>query len=153
MKERCSRLAAERGAPPGPLRTMQLLGRGWRRAFLPVAAHGGPPQARPGHGGVGTTGTAKRRGKQPSSGSGRLDQARSGQSTLAPGTSGSSQQRRSSGAEGGSPLRLSDSQLLRWERNGYIVTRGCLPASDVAALRPEVEAVIDEQKLAALRHR
>jgi len=51
------------------------------------------------------------------------------------------------------PLSLTDSQLLRWERDGFIVTRRCLPAAAVLELKPEIESAIQEQKLAALRHR
>lgn len=69
--------------------------------------------------------------------------------------SGSGSDSGGDGARGGSPPppRLSDSQLLRWERDGFLVTRRCLPPADVAALKPEVEAIIESRKLEALRHR
>lgn len=49
--------------------------------------------------------------------------------------------------------RLSDSQLLSYERNGYLVTRQLLPADETTALRDAVHACVASQRLAALRQR
>jgi hypothetical protein len=56
-------------------------------------------------------------------------------------------------AEVAAPLRLSDAQLLRWERDGFLVTRRCLPPASVEGMRPEVEGIVEARKLQALRHR
>jgi hypothetical protein len=48
---------------------------------------------------------------------------------------------------------LTDAQLLRFERDGWLLTRGCLAAANVEAMRPEIEAVVRDRQLQALRHR
>lgn len=49
--------------------------------------------------------------------------------------------------------RLADAQLLRFERDGHVLTRGLLPAGAVSELAAAADALVAQRKLTALRQR